>query len=149
MLYTNMTVAAMKLAYAAHHGQVDKGNVPYIFHPFHLAEQMEDEVSCTAALLHDVVEDTDITLEQLSQQFPPEVIEILRLLTHEKGVPYMDYLKKLAPNPIARKIKLADIAHNDCEERALSGDPPMTPERRAYFRQKYQSARDCLLSFEE
>lgn len=148
MLYTQLTVTAMKLAYSAHHGQVDKGGVPYIFHPFHLAEQMEDEISCTAALLHDVVEDTDITLEQLAELFPPEVIDVLRLLTHEEGVPYMDYLARLAPNPIARRIKLADIAHNDCEERALHGDPPMSPQRREHFRKKYKAARDFLLTFE-
>lgn len=149
MLYTKLTIAAMCLAYNAHHGQVDKGGVPYIFHPFHLAEQMEDEVSCTAALLHDVVEDTDITMEQLAEQFPAEVIDVLRLLTHEEGVPYMDYLARLAPNPVARRIKLADIAHNDCEERAKFGNPPMTAEKREYFRKKYAKAREFLLSFEK
>ena len=67
MIYTPLTMKAMKIAYDAHHGQVDKSGVPYIFHPCHLAEQMTDEVSTCVALLHDVAEDTDVTLEQLAQ----------------------------------------------------------------------------------
>ena len=52
----------MRLAYAAHQGQMDKNGQLYIFHPYHLAEQMEDEISVCAALLHDVVEDTSLTI---------------------------------------------------------------------------------------
>ena len=63
-------------AYTAHHGQVDKSGVPYIFHPYHLAEQMTDEITTCVALLHDVVEDTDITFEELAQEFPPAVIAV-------------------------------------------------------------------------
>ena len=70
MIYTPLTNKAMRLAYAAHQGQTDQAGLPYIFHPFHLAEQMEDEISVCAALLHDVVEDTPITLEELEQEFP-------------------------------------------------------------------------------
>ena len=88
MIYTELTIRAMNLAYTAHHGQFDKGGVPYIFHPIHLAEQMEDELSCCAALLHDVAEDTDITLEDLAAEFPPEVVGAVRLLTHEEGIPF-------------------------------------------------------------
>ena len=71
MIYTEWTKKAMKLAYKAHHGQVDKGGMPYVFHPFHLAEQMDDEISTVAALLHDVVEDTDWTLEALAAGSSP------------------------------------------------------------------------------
>ena len=55
MIYTEMTITAMKIAYNAHLGQLDYNDVPYIFHPYHLAEQMDDEISCTVALLHDIV----------------------------------------------------------------------------------------------
>ena len=58
MIYTALTNKALRLAYAAHHGQTDKCGQPYIFHPYHLAEQMPDEISACVALLHDVVEDT-------------------------------------------------------------------------------------------
>ena len=70
MIYTELTIKAMNLAYSAHHGQFDKGGVPYIFHPIHLAECMDDEISTCVALLHDTVEDTDVTLEQLEKEFP-------------------------------------------------------------------------------
>ena len=66
MIYTHLTNQAMKLAYEAHHGQVDKGGIPYVFHPFHLAEQMTDETTTVVALLHDIVEDTNYTLEDLA-----------------------------------------------------------------------------------
>lgn len=140
MLYTNLTTKAMKIAYTAHHGQVDKGGLPYIFHPYHLAEQMHDEISCCAALLHDVVEDTDVTMEDLAKEFPEEVIDVLKLLTHRKGVPYFDYVRKIKENPIAVRIKLADIAHNSDQSRC----PGLTEEQLAYFRSKYEKAKAIL-----
>lgn len=70
MIYTTLTSKAMAIAYQAHHGQYDYNGIPYIFHPFHLAEQMDDEVSCCVALLHDIVEDTSVTLEFLQNEFP-------------------------------------------------------------------------------
>ena len=87
--------------------------MPYVYHPFHLAEQMDDEYSTCVALLHDVVEDTDITLDDLRRNgFPEEVIEALSLMTHNDDVPYLDYVRAMKDNPIARKVKLADLAHN-------------------------------------
>ena len=140
MLYTPLTCKAMQIAYSAHHGQFDKGGLPYIFHPYHLAHQMEDEISCCAALLHDVVEDTDITMEELAEQFPEEVIQVLKLLTHEPDVPYFDYVRRIKTNPIAVKIKLADIAHNSDQSRC----PNLTESQRAYFRSKYETAKSIL-----
>ena len=93
MIYTEMTITAMKVAYDAHLGQLDYNGVPYIFHPFHLAEQMDDEISCTVALLHDVVEDTSITFADLEKKFPEQVVEIVQLLTHDENV---DYFEKYA-----------------------------------------------------
>ena len=112
MVYTEMTEKAMKIAYNAHQGQVDKSGIPYIFHPIHLAEQMETEEECIVALLHDVVEDTDITFEQLEKEFSPTVIEALKLLTHDESIAYMDYVRKIKSNPIARTVKIADLWHN-------------------------------------
>ena len=112
MVYTGQTEKAMKIAYEAHQGQVDKSGIPYIFHPIHLAEQMETEEECIVALLHDVVEDTDITFEQLEKEFSDTVIEALKLLTHDDSVPYMEYVRKIKANPIARTVKLADVWHN-------------------------------------
>ena len=113
MIYTPLTKKALRLCFDAHREQVDKTGLPYVFHPFHLAEQMKDEYTTVCALLHDVVEDTDYTLDDLrSMGFPDAVVDALALLTHDPAVPYMDYVKVIATNPIARKVKMADLRHN-------------------------------------
>lgn len=117
MIYTHMTNEAMKIAYAAHHGQVDKGGIPYIFHPYHLAEQMSDEYTTCVALLHDVVEDTAVTLDELSKIFPKEVTDAVALMTHNDNTPYLEYVAKIKENPIARAVKLADLLHNSDKTR--------------------------------
>lgn len=113
MIYTAKTKAALKLCFEAHKNQTDKSGMPYVFHPFHLAEQMKDEDTTIAALLHDVVEDTDYTIADLEQMgFPPNVIEALELLTHNDDTPYMEYVAEIKDNPIAKAVKLADLEHN-------------------------------------
>lgn len=145
MIYTSQTKLAMEIAYHAHHGQRDKGGAPYVFHPFHLAEQMDTEIEVTAALLHDVVEDTPWTPEMLRQAgISHEVLEVLELLTHPEGMPYMDYIRRLLPCAVARKIKLADIRHNSDMSRLDPGEP----EKAAYFQRKYAPAEALLLAAE-
>ena len=113
MIYTQLTKRALKLSFEAHKNQVDKTGAPYVFHPFHLAEQMTDEISTVCALLHDVIEDTEYTFEDIQKMgFPQEVIDVLKLLTHEKSVPYMEYVEKIKENSIAKQVKLADLKHN-------------------------------------
>ena len=113
MIYTPLTKKAQKMCFDAHKEQVDKSGLPYVFHPFHLAEQMDNETATICALLHDVVEDTDTTFDDIkAADFPSEVIEVLRLLTHDPAVPYMDYVRTIATNPIARQVKIADLRHN-------------------------------------
>ena len=113
MIYTEMTKKALKLCFEAHKEQIDKSGMPYVFHPFHLAEQMQDEESTIVALLHDVVEDTDYTLDDLSKMgFDDSVLTAINLMTHEDGVPYMDYVEQIKTNPIAKIVKLADLRHN-------------------------------------
>ena len=113
MIYTDLTKKALKLCFDAHKNQVDKTGAPYVFHPFHLAEQMTDEISTICALLHDVVEDTEYTFDDIRKMgFPQEVIDILVLLTHIDGVPYMEYVEKISVNSIAKQVKLADLRHN-------------------------------------
>ena len=143
MVYTPLTISAMSIAYAAHHGQQDKSGVPYVFHPLHLAEQMEDEICCCVALLHDVVEDTDIPLGQLAKDFPAQVVEAVRLLTHDPDTDYFDYVRAIKGNPIAMKVKLADLAHNMDPSRFAGVEVPK--ERIGYFRDKYTKARAILL----
>ena len=113
MIYTEKTKKALRLCFEAHKNQLDKSGMPYVFHPFHLAEQMETEETVVAALLHDVMEDTDYTAEDLKEMgFDGDVLDALLLLTHQDGVDYMDYVKKIKSNPIAKAVKLADLTHN-------------------------------------
>ena len=143
MIYTEMTITAMKIAYDAHLGQLDYNDVPYIFHPYHLAEQMDDEISCTVALLHDVVEDTSITLADLEEKFPKQVVELVQLLTHDEKVDYFDYIQRIKTNAIATKVKLADIEHNSNEDRSIGSN--LTQEQLLYWKEKYAKAKEMLL----
>lgn len=142
MIYTHLTNEAMKIAYAAHHGQVDKSGIPYIFHPIHLAEQMTDEYSVCVALLHDVVEDTDVTLEQLREIFPKEVTDAVALMTHGDNEDYFEYVARLRDNPIARAVKLADLAHNSDQSRMTDQAGHATALRR--WEEKYSKALEIL-----
>lgn len=123
-----MTKKALKICFNAHVNQVDKSGIPYVFHPFHLAEQMDTEESVCVALLHDVVEDTNITFEDLIEEgFNTDIINALKLLTHIDDIPYMTYVTNIKNNPLAKKVKLADLKHNsDLSRLDLSVDniPP-------------------------
>lgn len=113
MIYTELTKKAMKLCFEAHKDQKDKSGLPYVHHPFHLAEQMETEDTTIVALLHDVVEDTEYTLDDIrAMGFPERIIEALSYMTHDNAVPYLDYVAKIKENPIATAVKLADLKHN-------------------------------------
>ena len=140
MIYTELTKKALKLCFEAHKDQVDKSGMPYVFHPFHLAEQMTTEETVITALLHDVVEDTDYTLQDIvAMGFPCSVTEALALLTHDKSVPYFDYVNKIKTNEIARTVKLADLRHNSDLKRLNSIDEKVL--RRV---EKYNRAIDIL-----
>jgi len=113
MIYTELTKKALLISFDAHKNQLDKSGMPYVYHPFHLAEQMDDEYSTCVALLHDVVEDTNITLDDLKEKgFPAEVTDAIAMMTHDDAVDYLDYVRAMKDNAIARKVKLADLAHN-------------------------------------
>ncbi len=113
MIYTALTKKALRISFEAHKNQTDKSGMPYVYHPFHLAEQMKDEYSTCVALLHDVVEDSGFTWNDLVEAgFPDEVTEAIGFMTHDKSVPYMDYVAAIKNNPIAREVKIADLRHN-------------------------------------
>ena len=117
MIYTKNTRKAIIIAYNAHINQKDRSGLPYILHPIHLAEQMDTEEECIVALLHDVVEDTEVTFEELEKDFSKTIIDALKLLTHDKDTDYFEYIKKIKSNPLAKKVKLADLKHNSDETR--------------------------------
>lgn len=133
MIYTAKTKAALKLCFDAHKNQTDKSGMPYVFHPFHLAEQMKDEDTTIVALLHDVVEDTDYTIADLKRmRFPTNVLEALELLTHNDGTPYMEYVAKIKDNPIAKAVKLADLEHNSDLSRLDTVDEKALKQKEKY-----------------
>ena len=142
MVYTTLTKKAMKICFEAHKNQTDKNGIPYIFHPIHLAEQMTDEDSICVALLHDVVEDTAITFEQLeSEGFSKDIIDALKLMTHDDSIPYMDYVKVIKTNSIATAVKLADLKHNSDLTRL-----DVVDEKALKRVEKYKQAIELLLS---
>ena len=113
MINTDMTKKVLRLCFDAHRNQTDKSGMPYVFHPFHLGEHMDTEETTVVALLHDVVEDSNYTLEDLKEMgYPASVINALTLMTHDPSVPYMEYVKAISTNPIASRVKLADLRHN-------------------------------------
>lgn len=103
---------AVEIAAEAHQGQVDKGGAPYLLHPVEVARQVPWMESKIAAMLHDVAEDTDISLDRLAALFPPKILDALRLLTHDPKDTYEEYIQKIGYNTIATQVKLADLKHN-------------------------------------
>ncbi len=104
---------AIAIAVKAHAGQTRKNGTPYILHPLRVMFRTTSEDVMTAAVLHDVVEDTEVTLEDLKAEgFSEVVLEALALLTHDDRTPYPKYVKALSTNAIARKVKLSDLMDN-------------------------------------
>ena len=134
MIYTDMTKKALRLCFDAHKDQKDKSDLPYVFHPVHLAEQMTDEATTIVALLHDVIEDTDVTLADLQAEgFSREILDAVALLTHDKSVNYTDYVLKIKENPVAKAVKLADLTHNSDTTRLEVVDEAALKRRQKYL----------------
>jgi (p)ppGpp synthase/HD superfamily hydrolase len=133
---------AIILAATHHRGQTDKAGEPYVLHPLRLMLSLRDPHERLAALLHDIVEDTDITLDDLrALGYPTPVVAAIELLTHTDGSPYLDYVARLKTNPIARAVKLADLADN------MNLDRIAQPTAKDRVRiQRYQAARELLLA---
>jgi (p)ppGpp synthase/HD superfamily hydrolase len=109
----NLIEKAIELAVKAHAGQVDKAGKPYILHPLRLMLRMDDEASMIAAVLHDIVEDTDLGLDVLrASGFPEAAIEAVDCLTKRKNEDYEAFIQRLEDNRIARKVKIADLEDN-------------------------------------
>ena len=114
MLYSDKIKKACQICFDAHKDDVDKSGYPYVMHPLHLAEQMDDEDSTIVALLHDVIEDHGdrYSLEYLSSCFGSDIAKSINLLTHKDEVTYMEYVKEIKKDKTARKVKIADLKHN-------------------------------------
>ena len=141
MLYTPLTKKALQISFDAHKDQTDKSGLPYVYHPYEVASGLQTETEVCVALLHDVVEDTDITFEQLKEEgFGDDIISAIKLMTHQKGVPYFDYIRAIKKNPIAKAVKLSDLKHNSIEDRL-----DQISDRDRDRIKKYQKAIDILL----
>jgi len=146
---TGRTFDAFELAREAHRGQVDRAGDPYILHPVYVAnlayrltkDQADWENYVCAALLHDTVEDTKITLEDLEKSFPKEVTEAVRLLTRNPRQSYLDYVRSIrkSGNSVARMVKFCDLIHNS----NLSRLPKVTAGDRKRV-EKYKKAKAIL-----
>lgn len=104
---------AIALAHQAHAGQVDKGGHPYIGHPLRVMAAVEDGEAKIVAVLHDAIEDTDLTLADLGDRgFPPQIIQALDAITKREGESYETYLQRVITNPLALGVKIADMEDN-------------------------------------
>ena len=144
MIYTDLTRKAITVAYNAHQGQLDRAGLPYILHPLHVAEQMKDEDTCVVALLHDVIEDTDLTLENLREYgFTEAQIEGVRVMTREEDEDYFEYIRSVKTNPLALAVKLEDLKHNSDVTRIIE-----ITDKYLQRLEKYKKAMEILLSDE-
>jgi (p)ppGpp synthase/HD superfamily hydrolase len=104
---------AIALAVEAHRGQVDKGGQPYILHPLRVMLTLESDMERIVAVLHDVVEDTEYSLDRLrALNYPSEALEALECLTRREGESYEAFIQRIKPDPVARQVKLADLKDN-------------------------------------
>ena len=111
--HVNLLNLAIAIAEKAHAGQIDKAGKPYILHPLTVMAQMDDVESKIVAVLHDAIEDSDLTINELSQQgFPELITEAIAAITKLDGELYDDYLLRVMGNAIALKVKIADVTHN-------------------------------------
>ena len=125
-------------------GLEDKAGKPKFGHAERVAGKLSPTTEKTVAYLHDLLEDTEYTREQLKRDFPSEIAAAVLAMTREdKTEPYLDYIRRLAPNSLARKVKLADLDDNLDPNRPIP-DKALAQELRA----RYRMAREFLLEFD-
>ena len=135
-----MLELALSIATEAHSGQFDKAGIDYIEHPIYVASQVDTEEEKAVALLHDVIEDSPFTAEELLLAGLPEtVVTAVQILSKKKGQDYQTYLENVKSNSLARVVKLADLKHNSDLSR-LSSVTDKDLERL----EKYKKAIDYL-----
>ncbi len=128
---------AISIAVEAHRGQKLVNGEPFILHPFHVMNQMETEEEKIVAILHDVIEDTEITFEYLYTIFEFPISRALKALTHPHGEPYLaEYIERVAKNWLAINVKLEDLKHNMDISRLVGSDLSKTILDEHSFRDK-------------
>ncbi len=130
---------ALQIAVQAHAGQKDRNGEAYIFHPLRVMARCTTPEARMLALLHDVVEDTKVTFEDLAKDgFTPAFLAKLRLLTHDDEVPYDDYITQIMTDRTVVEVKLADLEDNSDIRRLLNEPDARTLERVAKYVRAYQ-----------
>lgn len=133
---------ALQIAARAHAGAVDKAGAPYLWHPVRVAERLAEPEEKAAALLHDVLEDTDLTPEDLlARGIPAEVVRIVGVLTRRHGETYPAFIERVAGDARSTRVKLADLADNMDPERVRA-----LPEKARGVLGRYEEARARLLA---
>lgn len=133
---------AIVIAAEAHAGQVDKTGAPYILHPLRVMLAVEGVEAKVAAVLHDVVEDTPWTLEELrAEGFGTDVVDAVDGLTRRVGEVYLDFCRRAASHELARRVKLADLADNLDPDRLAA-----LPDSHRSLADRYRKAREILLA---
>lgn len=123
----------MRTAYKAHHEQLDRGGVPYIFHLIHVAEQMNTEELVCVALLHDILEDTSLTAKDLrTRGFSKDIVQAVEVITKKDDDTYQSYIEEVKRSNLARKVKIEDLKHNMDVSR-LKGMTEKDKERKAKY----------------
>ena len=113
MDYNELYDKALQIAIRAHKGQKDKAGHDYILHPIRVSERCDDPRAKIVALLHDTIEDTDVTEEYLRQQgFPDDIVDAVLSVTRREGEDYETYIRRAAANPIGLQVKIADLEDN-------------------------------------
>ncbi len=131
---------AKEIAYRAHWGQMDKAGKPYYEHFEFVANHVQTDEQKCVAYLHDVMEDTSFPPQRLRQIFGKVIFEALCLMKHDKAVDYFDYVAKIAKNPLARAVKMADLTHN------MQIDRLPNPTEKDFARlEKYKKAYQMLM----
>lgn len=142
MLYTPKIIECLRFVEELHHGQYDKIGAPYILHPIFVADQMDTEDETIVALLHDVLEDTPITLNDLRNRgYLDEIVAAIDALTRRTGETYSAYIERLSNNKLARRVKIADLQHNLDPERTKMLD-------NASLQNRYRNALQKLTNIE-
>lgn len=140
--YNEQFQIALDLAIKKHRNQVDKAGNPYILHPIHVMENVKNKDAKIVAILHDIIEDTDVTEDYLLKiGLSKHIVDAVVLLTHDDNTDYQDYVKNLSSNPLAKEVKLADLEHN-MDLRRL----PILKEKDLDRNRKYQIAYHYLIN---
>jgi len=137
---SDLVGAAFEMALAAHGRQTDRAGQLYIGHVARVTARLDNPSDQVVALLHDVVEDTDVSLDEIAARFGDGVAHSVDCLTHPENEPLEDYIARVASDDCAVRVKLADLDDNDDDARLAL----LPEETRMRLKEKYRRSRVLL-----